>query len=133
MNHFSRKNGWWLTALAVLILVGGLRALGQLQSLENATSDMRARLLAHEVRSDIVIVGIDAASLQKLNEWPWPRRHHAALVDQLRRSSPASVFLDIDFSSQTNSLDDALLEAALAKPRDFPVSLPTYLDRKSTR
>ena len=126
MIRFGRRYGWWLTALAAFILVGGLRAIGQLQPLENAAADTRARLLMREVRSDIVIVGIDAASLAELNEWPWPRRHHAKLVDQLRRAAPASVFLDIDFSSQAKSLDDALLEAALAKPRDFPVVLPTY-------
>src|SRR5690349_2045193 len=129
--RFSRQHGWWLIALAVLIIFGGLRAAGQLQPLENAAADMRARVLTREVRSDIVIVGIDAASLQALNDWPWPRRHHAELMDQLRHASPASVFLDIDFSSQTTSLDDALLEAALAKPRDFPVALPTYFQNAS--
>ncbi|HYJ41363.1 MAG TPA: EAL domain-containing protein [Steroidobacteraceae bacterium] len=126
MIRFGRRYGWWLTALAALILVGGLRATGQLQSLENAAADTRARLMMHEVRSDIVIVGIDAASLAELNEWPWPRRHHAKLVEQLTHAAPSSVFLDIDFSSQTRSLDDALLEAALAKPRDFPLVLPTH-------
>src|SRR6188472_4478106 len=108
MNRFSRHYGWWLTALAILIVVGGLRAIGQLQPLENAAADMRAQILMREVRSDIVIVGIDAASLQALNEWPWPRRHHAQLMDQLRRAAPASVFVDIDFSAQTTSIDDAL-------------------------
>jgi diguanylate cyclase (GGDEF)-like protein/PAS domain S-box-containing protein len=78
-----------------------------------------------------VIVGIDAASLAELNEWPWPRRHHAKLVDQLRHAAPASVFIDIDFSSQTSSLEDALLEGALAKPRDFPVVLPKYFQNAS--
>jgi len=131
MIRFSRQHGWWLAALAVAILFGALRAGGQLQSLENAAADMRARLLTREVRSDIVIVGIDAASLKALNEWPWPRRHHAKLMDRLRHDAPASVFLDIDFSSQTTSLDDALLEAALAKPRDFPVALPTYFQNAS--
>jgi len=131
MIRISRRYGWWLTALAAFILVGALRATGQLQPLENAAADARARLMTHEVRSDIVIVGIDAASLAALNEWPWPRRHHAKLVEQLRHSSPASVFIDIDFSSQTTSLEDALLEAALAKPRDFPVVLPTYFQNAS--
>src|SRR5689334_15916484 len=109
MIRLSRRNGWWLVALAIFALVGGLRALGALQPLENSFSDQRARWFAHEVRSDIVIVGIDAASLQSLDQWPWPRRHHAGLLDQLRRDSPRSVFLDIDFSSLSNSLDDALL------------------------
>jgi len=131
MIQLCRRHGWWLTALAALILVGGLRALGQLQPLENAAADMRARLMSHEVRSDIVIVGIDAASLAALNEWPWPRSHHAKLMDQLRHAGPSSVFLDIDFSSQTQSLDDASLEAALAKPRDFPVSLPIFFQNAS--
>ena len=131
MSRFSRRYGWWLIALAAFILIGGLRATGQLQPLENAAADARARLMMREVRSDIVIVGIDAASLAVLNEWPWPRRHHATLMEQLRRAAPASVFLDIDFSAQTNTLDDALLEAALAKPRDFPVVLPTYFQNAS--
>jgi diguanylate cyclase (GGDEF)-like protein/PAS domain S-box-containing protein len=52
-------------------------------------------------------------------------------VEQLSRAAPASVFLDIDFSSQTRSLEDATLEAALAKPRDFPVVLPTYFQNAS--
>ena len=77
MIRFSRRYGWWLIALAAFVLIGGLRATGQLQPLENAAADARARLLMREVRSDIVIVGIDAASLAALDEWPWPRRHHA--------------------------------------------------------
>jgi diguanylate cyclase (GGDEF)-like protein/PAS domain S-box-containing protein len=131
MTRVSRRNGWWLVALAAFVLVGALRATGQLEPLENAATDARARLMMREVRSDIVIVGIDAASLAALNEWPWPRSQHAKLLEQLGRAAPASVFLDIDFSSQTRSLDDAALEAALAKPRDFPVVLPTYFQNAS--
>ena len=131
MIRFGRRHGWWLTALATFILVVTLRAGGQLRSLENAMADTRARLMMHEVRSDIVIVGIDAASLAALNEWPWPRRHHAKLVDQLRHAAPASVFLDIDLSAQTTTLNDSVLEAALVKPRDFPVMLPTHFQNAS--
>ncbi len=42
-----------------------------------------------------------------------------------------SVFLDIDFSALSNPFDDALLESALAKPRDFPVVLPTFFQYAS--
>ena len=58
--------------------------------------------------------------------WPWPRRHHAKLLQISDAGKPRRVFIDIDFSSQSNALDDALLEAALAKPRDFPVLLPIF-------
>jgi diguanylate cyclase (GGDEF)-like protein/PAS domain S-box-containing protein len=131
MTRFSRRYGWWLIALAAFTLLGVLRATGFLQPLENAVVDARARTLMREVRSDIVIVGIDAASLAALDKWPWPRRHHAKLLEEITRAAPGRVFLDIDFSSSSNALDDALLEASLAKPRDFPVMLPTYFQNAS--
>jgi diguanylate cyclase (GGDEF)-like protein/PAS domain S-box-containing protein len=131
MIRLGRRSGWWLVALAAFLVVAGLRVAHVLQPLENAAADLRAKLLGHEVSSDIVIVGIDAASLAALDQWPWPRRHHARLIEELTRADPASVFLDIDFSSQSNLLDDALLEAALLKPRDYPILLPTFFQNSS--
>jgi diguanylate cyclase (GGDEF)-like protein/PAS domain S-box-containing protein len=131
MIRLGRRHRWWLIALALFTVTAGLRALGTLQPLENAFADQRARWFSHEVRSDIVIVGIDAASVAALDQWPWPRRHHAQLIDQLARSAPRSVFLDIDFSAQSNSLDDAMLESSLNKPRDFPVILPAFFQNSS--
>jgi len=129
MIRVGRRHGWWAIALTAFALVAALRTTDALQALENAAVDARARLLIRDVRSDIVIVGIDAASLAALEQWPWPRRHHAKLVEELTRASPASVFMDIDFSSQSNALDDAVLEAALARPRDYPLLLPTFFQR----
>ncbi len=131
MIRLGRRHGWWLIALAAFALVAVLRAAHVLQPLENAAADLRARLRAHEVSSDIVIVGIDAASVAALDQWPWPRGHHAKLVEELARGAPASLFLDIDFSSPSDMLNDALLEAALLKPRDFPIMLPTYFQSAS--
>jgi diguanylate cyclase (GGDEF)-like protein/PAS domain S-box-containing protein len=125
------RRGWWLIALGVFALVAVLQAFGQLQWLDNAFADQRARLMRKEVHSNIVIVGIDAASLESLEQWPWPRRHHASLLDKLADTSPRSVFLDIDFSLLSNQFDDALLESALAKPRDFPVILPMFFQYAS--
>jgi diguanylate cyclase (GGDEF)-like protein/PAS domain S-box-containing protein len=131
MIRIGRRHGWWLIALAVFTLVGGARLAGWMRPLENAVADARARALTREVRSDIVIVGIDAASLATLDEWPWPRRHHAELIDQLSAAAPHRVFFDIDFSSLSNPLDDALLESALAKPRDYPLVLPTFFQYRT--
>src|SRR6478736_3939461 len=131
MIRVGPRNRWGLIALAAAALVSVLAATGALSGLENASAEARARLLMREVHSDIVIVGIDAASLAALDQWPWPRRNHAKLVGELSRAAPDRVFLDIDFSSQSNALDDAVLEAALAKPRDFPLALPTFFQRSS--
>jgi diguanylate cyclase (GGDEF)-like protein/PAS domain S-box-containing protein len=127
MIRVGRRQVFWLIALVAFLVVGALEAGGQLRPLENAASDARARLLRHEVPSNVVIVGIDAASLQALESWPWPRRHHAKLMEQLAVANPRRVFLDIDFSAAApQSLDDALFDAALARRRDFPVLLPTF-------
>ena len=126
MIRLGRRQVWWLIALAAFLIFGALEAGGQLRPLENAASDARARLLRHEVASNVVIVGIDAASLKALERWPWPRQHHAKLMDQLSVANPRRVFLDIDFSSASNALDDAVFDAALARRRDFPVLLPAF-------
>jgi diguanylate cyclase (GGDEF)-like protein/PAS domain S-box-containing protein len=126
MIRLGRRQVWWLIALATFVFFGALEAGGQLRSLENAASDYRARMLRHEVPSNVVIVGIDAASLEALERWPWPRHHHAKLMEQLSVANPRRVFLDIDFSSTSNLLDDAVFDAALARRRDFPVLLPTF-------
>ncbi len=131
MIRLGRRNGWWLTTLAVLVLVAALSAGGVLRPYENLLADARAKLLAHEIRSDIVIVEIDAASLAALDSWPWPRNYHAKLLGELAAAKPRSVFLDIDFSAQSTALNDAVLESALAKPRDFPVLLPMFFQARN--
>jgi diguanylate cyclase (GGDEF)-like protein/PAS domain S-box-containing protein len=129
--RLARRHGWWTTAVAVLALTALARALGLFQTLEFAADDARARLLMRAVRSDIVIVGIDAQSLAALDRWPWPRRHHARLLERLAEAQPRRVFLDIDFSSRSNALDDAVLESALARFRGEPVVLPAFFQRSS--
>ena len=126
MTRIGRRGSWWLIAAATFLFVAALQATGALRALENAATDLRARLLRHEISSDIVIVGIDAASLQALPRWPWPRHHHAKLMEQLSVGNPQRVFLDIDFSSASGALDDAVFDAALARRRDFSVVLPTF-------
>ena len=121
-----RRHGWWITAVAALALAIALRAAGSFQALEFAASDARDRAFQHLVRSDIVIVGIDARSLAQLDRWPWPRRQHAALIERLAAAAPRQVFFDVDFSSQSNALDDAMLGAALERWRGAPIILPVF-------
>jgi diguanylate cyclase (GGDEF)-like protein/PAS domain S-box-containing protein len=99
---------------------------GLLARLEYVAADARAALLAQPRDTNLVVVGIDPQSLQTLSEWPWPRRHHARLLQQLMRAEPRSVFLDIDFSARTTADDDGLLEQALAAWTQPKVVLATH-------
>ena len=124
--------GWPAIAAPILALTALLHGSDRFARVEHAAAEARAAVLAHEVDSDIVIVGIDARSLQALNEWPWPRRHHARLLQQLARAEPAQVFLDIDFSSfATNPEDDDLFERALDEWPGEPVVLAAHFQSAS--
>jgi len=131
MIRIGRQHGWWLIAIAAFLCVCALDLGGVLRPLDNAIADARARLMQHERKSDIVIIGIDAASIRALDAWPWPRRQHARLLEQLNGAAPQRVFLDVDFSSPSNPLDDAVLDAALARRRSFPVLLPAFFQYAS--
>jgi diguanylate cyclase (GGDEF)-like protein len=122
----TRPLAWPTVALAVVGCTLLLQRGHDLARVENAVAEARSTLLRHEVPSDIVIVGIDAESLRALNEWPWPRRHHARLLQMLRAAEPKDVFIDIDFSSRSTEDDDTLFERALADLAPTPVFLAAH-------
>ena len=122
---------WPAAVLAIFAGTYFLQSTGRLARIENAVAEARAAVLRHERLSDIVIVGIDAESLAALDEWPWPRRHHARLLQMLKPAAPKALFIDIDFSSRTTEEDDALLEQALVDWRETPVYLATHFQPRS--
>lgn len=118
---------WRTHAWAALALVVGMYALGWLAGFERVIKDADALLMQHRVESDVVLVDIDAKSLQQLNIWPWPRRYHAQLLDQLRTAAPAIVAFDIDFSSESNPIDDEVFAQALNQWNKDQVALAAFL------
>lgn len=69
-----------------------------------------------ESRLPMVIVGIDDSSMVELNQrWPWPRRLHAKLIDQLHAAGAAVVAFDVVFESPTNPEDDRALEKSISQ------------------
>lgn len=131
MSLAARLRGWPLIALTVFALALSLRTTGYLTPFEQRAADARARILQHEVDTDIVIVGIDARSLADLQQWPWPRRYHARVLERLAEAKPRRVFADIDFSARTQAEDDAALASALARFDDRPVILPVFFQRST--
>lgn len=127
----GRQLVWPAIALATVGAALWLHASGSLARVESAVAETRAALLTHTRASDIVIVGIDAESLRALDEWPWPRRHHARLLQMLAPSEPKSVFVDIDFSSRSAEADDALLENALAQWDERPLYLANHFQART--
>ncbi len=93
--------------------------------------DARMQLLQRPASGEIVVVAIDGRSLQAFGYWPWPRSHHAELLDRLREAGAAEVALDIDFSARSNPEDDQRLEDALHR-WGGQVALPVFKQRSLT-
>jgi adenylate cyclase len=110
----------WLVALAVAALAGLVGATSdQVQRLDWALDDRVVRLATRHPDSpaDIAVVAIDEPSFAELQRpWPWPRRLHAALLDQLARGGARAIVLDLVFDVPApDPEDDRLLAEAIAR------------------
>ena len=71
----------------------------------------------NKTTSDIVVVGIDDESLQRLGRWPWSRQRHALLLDRLTAAQPRVVGFDILFAEpeQPDTRADARFAEAIRR------------------
>jgi CHASE2 domain-containing sensor protein len=85
------------------------------RSQEDTTVSLRFRLRPAHVPKDLAVIAIDDATFSDYNNvasWPYPRRWHARVLDELRRLGARKVIYDVQFSEETTVADDnALIEA----------------------
>ena len=99
---------------ATLLMLGAFAARPVvLEQLEWKLLDWRFQLRGTQSpEMPIVIVGIDAKSVEALGRWPWPRSIIAELVDRLSDEGVAAIGLDINFAEpQLNPARELLGEA----------------------
>lgn len=109
----------------ILGAVSALYLTGALDFIERPLTDARFSALSRPATGEIVLVAIDPTSLDEIGVWPWPRRHHAEMVDHLMAAEAETVVLDIDLSSRSDPVDDALLATALDRAGEQAV-LPVF-------
>ncbi|NJO34661.1 MAG: CHASE2 domain-containing protein [Rhodospirillales bacterium] len=115
----------WRPHCIVVCLVVALGLTGALDAIQNILTDWRFELTSRRATGEVVLVAIDAPSIERLGVWPWPRTVHVELLRKLRISGAADVAFDIDFSSRSTPADD---EAFRSELRAFggSVILPTF-------
>ncbi|HWT11748.1 MAG TPA: EAL domain-containing protein [Allosphingosinicella sp.] len=118
--------------MAAACLVGVTATLtGVTAPLENWLEERRNSLTAKPVSGEVVVVEIDARSLEEVHAWPWPRSIHGRLVDILREAGARLIVFDIDFSSQASDpQQDRAFGAAIRRARGRVV-LPALLENAS--
>ncbi len=116
--------------LVILALVGLAYWLGHLDFLESRLADTRFKLLDRMPSENLLLVEIDAPSLQQLPVWPWPRRFHAEVINRLIAAGARRIAMDVDFSAYSSPQEDQALESAL-EASNGRVILPAFMQAAS--
>jgi eukaryotic-like serine/threonine-protein kinase len=130
---FRRKHIRRFDLLAVWAITGFVLFLWVLQPkfleiLELQTYDLRMRMLSSpSPATRSAIVAIDDASMARLGRWPWPRSHHAEVIQKLKTAgakviAPAIQFQEPDEGSGLQVLDrlDRYVDASLGdRPKEI--------------
>src|SRR5579862_6284596 len=118
----SRRVVTVLAVMAFAMLVGLTTTLtGVWTGLENGSIDVRYALRGAARPSDIVVVGIDDATLNHLTsngyplQWPFPRRLDARAIDRLSADGARTIVYDVQFTEPTDSRDDLALYNSIAR------------------
>jgi CHASE2 domain-containing sensor protein/two-component sensor histidine kinase len=117
------------SSVLILLLLALTLYLTQLFSrVDNLIYDLGQRLVTTPVPDDVIIIAIDENSLSHIGRWPWSRKIHAELLQQLNQEHPAAVGFDVIFSEPDladPSADKALADAVAASQK---VILPILLE-----
>jgi len=127
-RSLQRYGSWlrrWLAGLAACAIIAALYLTGSLTFIERQLTGARFQVLTSNPSDSVVVVAIDAHSLQQMPVWPWPRSWHATVIDKLRAAGARQIALDIDFSSASTPAEDDALSAALARAGDS-IILPVF-------
>jgi len=105
----------WLAGFAVCLAIAALYLSGSLLFIDRQLTNARFQILKSEPSGDVVVVAIDARSLQEMPVWPWPRSWHAMVIDKLREAGARQIAMDVDFSAVSSKAEDDALAAALER------------------
>ena len=111
--------------ILVVIFLAAVLSCGWHGSIRNALIDLRFGWQARQASGNIVVVAIDAASIQAIGVWPWPRRLHAELLRRLQSAGVNDIVFDVDFSAPSDPASDQAFLAAL-KDAGGSVVLPVF-------
>ena len=115
-----------MIALAI-VLAGGWH-----NSLRHALADLRFAWQSRQVSGDIVVIAIDASSIDRIGVWPWPRLLHAELIRQLQKADVQDIALDVDFSTPSDASSDRNFAEAL-QGAGGSVVLPSFQQPRTDR
>jgi diguanylate cyclase (GGDEF)-like protein/PAS domain S-box-containing protein len=101
-----------------LAVAAALYLTGSLTVFEYALQDVRFRLVTRPAGDRLLLVEVDAKSLEELSVWPWPRNYHATVVDRLVAAGAQRIAFAVNFAAASTAQADARFAEALAAAGD---------------
>ncbi len=126
--HGAAGVGSWLVHGLACLAVAAAYLYGAIAPFDAGLLELQYRLLERKATGSLIVVGIDARSLQRLDVWPWPRSYYAVVVDRLAAAGARAIALDVDFSSHSTAESDALLAEAFDRANGR-IILPVFKQR----
>ncbi len=120
--------------LAVALIAAGLGTLAYTNHLlrrpEQETIDARFQIRGAERQrtAGVVLVNIDENTFNYFRnrnlpaQWPFPRRYHARVIEQLHRAGARVIAFDVQFTEPTDPADDNALIEAVGHARNMVLS-----------
>lgn len=119
-----------LTISLALTMLAGLAGIGA--AVDDAVKSVRSSIFAKQASDDIVIVELDAKSIQDIGTWPWPREVHANLIKKLSDSGAQQIAFDVDFSARSNPESDKRLAQAIEQSK-ATIILATFRQKSGSQ
>lgn len=130
--NFQRLRNALVSLIAGLVVAVLAFALPrQVEPFENLIYDAMIRATAEPFAGSgvITLIDVDEQSLAEVGQWPWPRNHLAALVEQVNAGQPLSLVFDAIFPER-DRLSPDLYAATLGDTAgisiDPSVALPSF-------
>jgi diguanylate cyclase (GGDEF)-like protein/PAS domain S-box-containing protein len=111
--------------ILVLIALAIVLSSGWHGAFRNVLADLRFAWEKRQASGEIVVVAIDAPSIEKIGIWPWPRRLHAELLRKLEEAGARDIAFDVDFSTPSDPASDQQFVEAL-RSSGGSVVLPSF-------
>ena len=115
-----------MIALAIILSSGWHGAL------RHVLADLRFAWQSRQASGDIVVIAIDASSIDRIGVWPWPRLLYAELLRQLQKADVQDIALDVDFSTPSDASSDRNFAEAL-QGAGGSVVLPSFQQPRTDR
>jgi adenylate cyclase len=137
MERIDRIRGvlFLLVGLGTAGLVLVLWGFGVINPLERNSIDARFSIRGdRKPPSDVVFVALDDVTTNALDKtFPYPRRLHAGVIRRIAAGHPRAIAVDIQFTEQTDNLDDTALINAVQDAKRVVLATTETLPNGQTR